>query len=83
MHDGTFNARRTGAVPFNAALQMPRRKALMACLVPLLCSPRDSDGGVATDLPRIADNKVVWMSGPLVILRTEEKPAQTFLKCEG
>ena len=78
MHDRTFNARRTGAVPFNAALQMPRRKALMACLVPLLCCPRDSDGGVAADLPRIADNKVVWMSGPLVILGTRKTCSDLF-----
>ena len=84
MHDRILNARRTGTVPPNAALQIPRRKALLACLVPLLCSARDSThGGGAAASPPITDNEVVWMSGPLIILRTEEKPAQTFLKYEG
>jgi hypothetical protein len=84
MHDGILNAQRTGTILSSAALQIPRRKALLACLVPLLCSARDSahDGGAAAS-PPIADNEVVWMSGPLIILRTEEKPAQTFLKYEG
>jgi hypothetical protein len=84
MHDGILDAQRTCTAVSSAAFQLPRRRALLAFLIPLVCSARGSThGGGAAASPPIADHDVVWMSGPLVILHTEEKPAQTFLKYEG
>src|SRR4051812_8097342 len=83
-----LDVQQSGGLP-EATLQMPRRNVLLACLVPPLCSALGlTPNGTGMASPPVVElpatgGQATWMSGPLVILQSGEKPAQTVLRYEG